>query len=145
MIRRPPISTLFPYTTLFRSRRKRFQFLRLGPFLRGGGADLHQTEFLARSASARVEPTLPPDDRFDQRRLNAVTACRRQNDRVETVVPPMIVAPTDDHPRGNQEDQNQPGPATLHGALVARKPRRVENRPWLLDTRRLTLDARLPK
>src|SRR3712207_8532345 len=26
MIRRPPRSTLFPYTTLFRSRRKRFEF-----------------------------------------------------------------------------------------------------------------------
>src|SRR3712207_8221469 len=32
MIRRPPRSTLFPYTTLFRSDPKQaFQFLRLGP------------------------------------------------------------------------------------------------------------------
>src|SRR4051812_49750251 len=30
MIRRPPRSTLFPYTTLFRSRRERINFLRFG-------------------------------------------------------------------------------------------------------------------
>src|SRR5437764_10944271 len=34
MIRRPPRSTLFPYTTLFRSRTKR-GFARAGRFLRG--------------------------------------------------------------------------------------------------------------
>src|SRR5689334_24344903 len=38
MIRRPPRSTLFPYTTLFRSRRpgSAFRFQARGPRLRGG-------------------------------------------------------------------------------------------------------------
>src|SRR2546430_12801217 len=37
MIRRPPRSTLFPYTTLFRSVRERRLVLRLGHSVGGGG------------------------------------------------------------------------------------------------------------
>src|SRR6266403_2934242 len=38
MIRRPPRSTLFPYTTLFRSRRPRARLRRLGPHPLGAAA-----------------------------------------------------------------------------------------------------------
>src|SRR5947199_1084056 len=39
MIRRPPRSTLFPYTTLFRSRRLPVRLLHAGADLLGGGND----------------------------------------------------------------------------------------------------------
>src|SRR6266542_7081647 len=41
MIRRPPRSTLFPYTTLFRSRRGRGNFLGTDGLLRQAGALCH--------------------------------------------------------------------------------------------------------
>src|SRR3712207_8899189 len=51
MIRRPPRSTLFPYTTLFRSRRKKFRALRL----------------------SREELSLRPRQRVQRRTLHART------------------------------------------------------------------------
>src|SRR3712207_8824414 len=45
MIRRPPRSTLFPYTTLFRSYSGNFGYDRMGAFLRAQGfATLHDRE-----------------------------------------------------------------------------------------------------
>src|SRR2546430_14056787 len=64
MIRRPPRSTLFPYTTLFRSHRRR---LRNPPVLRGGGqairhSRLHGTRIPPRGggyAAEALRPSLP--------------------------------------------------------------------------------------
>src|SRR2546430_17302752 len=61
MIRRPPRSTLFPYTTLFRSRRGGPR--RNGPgtrLLRTGGEVGVQPEQLVRGADHAVEPRLVP-------------------------------------------------------------------------------------
>src|SRR5207248_10366208 len=44
MIRRPPRSTLFPYTTLFRSRRTRRPLPRVDPLARGRGRPLRSEE-----------------------------------------------------------------------------------------------------
>src|SRR3712207_8970868 len=44
MIRRPPRSTLFPYTTLFRSAREAFEWLD-GPVMRLGGPDIPAAAF----------------------------------------------------------------------------------------------------
>src|SRR3989442_9554846 len=52
MIRRPPRSTLFPYTTLFRSRRCNLTFRCVGEALRGDGAD-SRAEIV--QAAARLE------------------------------------------------------------------------------------------
>src|SRR5436853_6839768 len=51
MIRRPPRSTLFPYTTLFRSRRRR---------IRRGHAAGHRGRELQRSIGQPMEPRLQP-------------------------------------------------------------------------------------
>src|SRR6266446_9419919 len=51
MIRRPPRSTLFPYTTLFRSRADQNRRSDLGPGYRGGADRLHVAEW------ARCDPT----------------------------------------------------------------------------------------
>src|SRR3712207_7148436 len=54
MIRRPPRSTLFPYTTLFRSRVSR------------RGCSLHGPD----RARGRAEPRLPPSDPGGERRAD---------------------------------------------------------------------------
>src|SRR3712207_7953020 len=72
MIRRPPRSTLFPYTTLFRSpraRRRPLHGVLRRPDLDGGGAG-------ARAAAAdrrAPAPDRPPPDRRDRKstRLNS--------------------------------------------------------------------------
>src|SRR2546422_7102632 len=50
MIRRPPRSTLFPYTTLFRSRREDPHVQRHGPAGPGGGGDPGRREGFRREA-----------------------------------------------------------------------------------------------
>src|SRR3712207_7921801 len=45
MIRRPPRSTLFPYTTLFRSWSKSARNAFIAPWLRGAAALLHDARF----------------------------------------------------------------------------------------------------
>src|SRR5260221_6075705 len=50
MIRRPPRSTLFPYTTLFRSRRRRFS---LGLLISGPRINLNSYALRARALLAR--------------------------------------------------------------------------------------------
>src|SRR3712207_7614441 len=52
MIRRPPRSTLFPYTTLFRSDRRRSGIDRTGPASVGPGRRHHGNRPRARVASA---------------------------------------------------------------------------------------------
>src|SRR5437879_11059957 len=72
MILRPPISTLFPYTTLFRSRRSGDRGISAGPGdrsppRRGGGA-------LARRGELSAGTALPPTDRKSTR-LNSSHRC----------------------------------------------------------------------
>src|SRR5260221_6743711 len=50
MIRRPPRSTLFPYTTLFRSRRTPHLFWRAGDFERSRCAGVVRKRFLQRTS-----------------------------------------------------------------------------------------------
>src|SRR3712207_2117768 len=61
MIRRPPRSTLFPYTTLFRSR-----------------AELERAELDARLARDVVDVTLPGTPAVPVGRLHLLTATRRE-------------------------------------------------------------------
>src|SRR2546430_8833916 len=64
MIRRPPRSTLFPYTTLFRSGRGQDQAARDLPRpFRGGGTDDSQGAFL--------QPEGPPKERHRTRRARS--------------------------------------------------------------------------
>src|SRR5256885_8294679 len=75
MIRRPPRSTLFPYTTLFRSRRAPPPALRVPPeghaHLLGGrgrGIPRHVRRAVAdRERLGRRESGLPPEDRKSTR------------------------------------------------------------------------------
>src|SRR3712207_7926599 len=81
MIRRPPRSTLFPYTTLFRSR----------PARRGARADRRR----GRAANRALEPPAP-EDRVDRKstRLNsshanisyAVFCLKKKNKNFVTVI-----------------------------------------------------------
>src|SRR3712207_8208140 len=63
MIRRPPRSTLFPYTTLFRSARAD----RGKPAPRGGGASRAARPAAARGARDSAPPPRPPADRKSTR------------------------------------------------------------------------------
>src|SRR2546427_6151140 len=73
MIRRPPRSTLFPYTTLFRSalRRDRFHRDRGGPFCGGGSGGQPRVEGSARGV-------------HEKNREPHADAERRQGDRKRT-------------------------------------------------------------
>src|SRR2546425_7941405 len=53
MIRRPPRSTLFPYTTLFRSERKALEQRAMG-FTVGGDVGLQKDHALERGTHARI-------------------------------------------------------------------------------------------
>src|SRR2546422_10173565 len=83
MIRRPPRSTLFPYTTLFRSRRQRLE-----PDHDAGGAP--PTGVRKRLAGARgsgdarvhQEPTAECGERADERALRRGAADRSEERRV---------------------------------------------------------------
>src|SRR3712207_7490892 len=69
MIRRPPRSTLFPYTTLFRSRRQRLRAQR-----RGDGDGRVVAALRAAGVPARARPRPVPDGRGPDRkstRLNS--------------------------------------------------------------------------
>src|SRR3712207_7721156 len=54
MIRRPPRSTLFPYTTLFRSGEGFIDFVAVEPAARGGGVGRQLVMALARQLVARA-------------------------------------------------------------------------------------------
>src|SRR5438105_9985042 len=54
MIRRPPRSTLFPYTTLFRSRRISFLFVLCGFLVSSGGARARDAHTARRRCSWRL-------------------------------------------------------------------------------------------
>src|SRR3712207_6886401 len=79
MIRRPPRSTLFPYTTLFRSRRRRgphvdrrLQLLRAGAGGADGPVDVfppHRSRPLAAHAAAGL-PRLPADRKSTRLKSN---------------------------------------------------------------------------
>src|SRR5256885_7148272 len=73
MIRRPPRSTLFPYTTLFRSRKKRFQ--NLGRITRG---DQDRLEVV------RTEVVEEPFEPFFVRGLSLARFSRPEADRKST-------------------------------------------------------------
>src|SRR3989441_9710333 len=59
MIRRPPRSTLFPYTTLFRSHHQRLGLCHPGPRLRGAPA-IHESGVRAESVFERAAPSGDP-------------------------------------------------------------------------------------
>src|SRR2546422_8273119 len=69
MIRRPPRSTLFPYTTLFRSRRSRgySPSVQVQPCV--GARDTHRGVLLSRASGARrwIKSILGPSDRKSTR------------------------------------------------------------------------------
>src|SRR2546430_12398333 len=65
MIRRPPRSTLFPYTTLFRSRMDRFLKLPDGELARV--AEVARKERLKRELGDPLEPLFPRVDRKSTR------------------------------------------------------------------------------
>src|SRR3712207_8321151 len=83
MIRRPPRSTLFPYTTLFRSRRgvaRRHPELRLGV---GGGQGRERAAVIVEAVEVRERPPLPqaqPAARVGQRLPDG----KRRQDRKST-------------------------------------------------------------
>src|SRR3712207_9009085 len=58
MIRRPPRSTLFPYTTLFRSAQERRPVGHLGGAVRKDAARHHQLERRRDRAERRADPAL---------------------------------------------------------------------------------------
>src|SRR3712207_8953240 len=66
MIRRPPRSTLFPYTTLFRSGRGRAPAPAFLPRPEGGGLRPHAGELRRPGAAARAA-RLQPEDRKSTR------------------------------------------------------------------------------
>src|SRR5439155_27198712 len=77
-------------------RRETGYLFRAGPFACGLRADLHQAKFAFASPDRRIEPAFPPDNRFDERRHNAVTLGCYNNDSVETMVPPTAITPHSD-------------------------------------------------
>src|SRR2546430_10237686 len=60
MIRRPPRSTLFPYTTLFRSHRPEY-FVRLKKLVEGG-----QVELVGGGCYEPILVSIPPEDQREQ-------------------------------------------------------------------------------
>src|SRR5688572_25673981 len=98
MIRRPPRSTLFPYTTLFRSRRRRFLGCR-GPDPRSGRrpADLHL---------CRSRPDAPEIGRAHvelQSQSNLV--CRLLLEKKKQNCPEMVVIPSSSFGMGSPADE----------------------------------------
>src|SRR2546422_7093693 len=67
MIRRPPRSTLFPYTTLFRSRAAAVDRGRRRVFENRDRRDVRRVEQVERVAGERRRPTEPPRDRKSTR------------------------------------------------------------------------------
>src|SRR2546430_10665651 len=97
MIRRPPRSTLFPYTTLFRSRRQRQHGLR-------DGLDLHESAAAdARSAPgdltrARTSHTARAREDRKSTRLNSshsqisyAVFCLKKNNQLQRRTPSALV------------------------------------------------------
>src|SRR2546427_10528431 len=62
MIRRPPRSTLFPYTTLFRSRRLLDLRRRVRRTPRAGGGAIRGRELLVHPSGVRHDGPFVPDD-----------------------------------------------------------------------------------
>src|SRR5436309_9300249 len=60
MIRRPPRSTLFPYTTLFRSGPGRWRRVQCAPLSEGGGPTFIQTLLMCVSSSIVGLPCMRP-------------------------------------------------------------------------------------
>src|SRR3712207_7624312 len=81
MIRRPPRSTLFPYTTLFRSGREDTDLMRAvdGLLVKGGADGVHVAALLGRGAVA-----LKLDDGGDRGRTPALCAGLLRLDRKST-------------------------------------------------------------
>src|SRR3712207_7309247 len=96
MIRRPPRSTLFPYTTLFRSRgraRRAFQILRAGRRGRGGRGDARRAAHGALFKSlltgrARARPQDRKSTRLNSSHANISYAvfCLKKK-KTSTIVP----------------------------------------------------------
>src|SRR5258708_13193288 len=85
MIRRPPRSTLFPYTTLFRSRRRVPTLPRMGTMLRSGRKSSNCATCGPTSTSRSEEHTseLQPPDHFVCRLLLE----KKKNHTTRTVPP----------------------------------------------------------
>src|SRR2546426_9146943 len=84
MIRRPPRSTLFPYTTLFRSRRRR-RGLAPAALARG------PAQRLERAAAARAPRAVRLGDRGGQRRDDALESVRSEEHTSELQSPCNLV------------------------------------------------------
>src|SRR5256885_11930670 len=78
MIRRPPRSTLFPYTTLFRSLRRR----RVGPDGEGGRAGAGRLE--ETNAASGRNPRLPGRSRRQQLRSFLYAVADRKSTRLNS-------------------------------------------------------------
>src|ERR1700729_1488998 len=68
--------------------------LGIGPISGGGGWDnLHEADFTAGAAGAGVETAFAPDNGFDKRGVNRVTAGGGEDGSVLAVVAPLIPPP----------------------------------------------------
>src|SRR3989442_6140429 len=74
MIRRPPRSTLFPYTTLFRSRPRQGRRRHAGRRLRGGGARLSRRARLLRAVGS--SPTGRSEEHTSELQSRPHLVCR---------------------------------------------------------------------
>src|SRR5258707_11195211 len=90
MIRRPPRSTLFPYTTLFRSVTLRTEDRRLKPERKKNGERLESAERPARWGVARSE------EHTSELQSRQYLVCRLLLEKKKTLHPSPVSAPTTD-------------------------------------------------
>ena len=90
-----------------------------GPiFSGGGGDDLHEADFAAGAAGAGVETALAPDDGFDERGVNRVTAGGGEDGDILAVVAPLIPAPITANSGKQQEQRDGDEERAFHGIYV---------------------------
>jgi hypothetical protein len=102
--------------------REQGEMLGFGPIGGGGGGDdLHEADFAARTAGAGVEAAFAPDDGFDERGVNGVTARGGEDGRVLAVVAPLIPPPITAACGQKQEQRDGDGKQAFHGDFLAGK------------------------
>src|SRR2546425_2414736 len=85
MIRRPPRSTLFPYTTLFRSRRRRLP-VRRGPRVDAGLRDLVPPRHRRHQPPARAPDDVRSEEHTSELQSLAYLVCRLLLEKKKTNV-----------------------------------------------------------
>ena len=93
-----------------------------GPIFGGGGGnDLHEADLTTRTAGGGVEPAFAPDDGFDERGIDGVTARGGEDGNVLAVVAPFVPAPIADGSGEEQEERDCSEGAAVHGSFLMRK------------------------